>query len=144
MKNKRLITDPKTALKKSIEMWEWLVEHPDKDKIDFFIEKNLFDEDRPWADCYLCEYCNTIVEEHTHCELCPVDWINNGKYNIRYRCEKTGSPYKNWKNSWDSWGDADRTKYAKEVAELLKKSLNNLDKWKKEWYNKLENTGETE
>ena len=139
--NKRLVTDPKTALEKSIEMWEWLAEHPNKEKADFFAEKNLFDEDRPWAECYLCEYCNTVQIDHTHCEICPVDWTGNGNYDVRYRCEKAGSPYEDWKKSYDG---SDCAKYAKEVVKLLKKSLNNLDKWQKEWYNKLENTEEIE
>ena len=136
--NKRLVTDPKTALEKSIEMWEWLVEHPHKGKLDYFADKNI--ERIPWVDCYLCEYCNTVHEEDLHCEMCPVDWTGKGNYKARYRCEHSNSPYKAWRD--DESGN--EVEYAKKVVELLKNSLNNLDKWQKEWYNKLENTEEIE
>ena len=138
MKNNRFITDPKTALEKSIEMWEWLAEHPHKEKLDYFADKNI--GEIPWADCYLCEYCNTVQEEHTHCEMCPVDWTGNGNYEARYRCEHSNSPYKAWRDN----ESGNEVEYAKKVLDLLKNSLKNLDKFEKMCYNNSKDTEEIE
>lgn len=78
----------KEAIRRSIAVWEWLLENPTCDKEDYPWPA---DEREPRFGCYLCEHCQT---EHK----CPVDWSDHEGLGRRlsvcgFQCENPDSPY---------------------------------------------------
>ena len=71
------------AVKKTIKMWEWLRDNPDKEKMDY-LDKFRFTK-YPCTECFLCEIWNNATidcfDEDTDCPLS--------------NC-RTGSPFYRW------------------------------------------------
>ena len=122
--------DLKTALEECAFMWDWLAEHPEKEKEDFFLvhrEKNYL------HGCALCEYTKIEFIGGTFsvdCEKCPM-WPAEEGHSIdsyeHYGCE-------NWKDSaYRKWRKADpddfveRAKCAKEIADDARMLLKELE-----------------
>ncbi len=114
------------ALKKSLEMWEWLAQNPTPPSAYLnkgeYLEKicGLTFEDYPINGCFLCEYCHKhgLV---VHCEECPVQWTSlaQSRTGILY-CQRRGSPYECWRMASSK---ELKQKYAGEVADLIRTAL---------------------
>ncbi|MDE6413001.1 MAG: hypothetical protein K2K42_03805, partial [Eubacterium sp.] len=103
------------ALEKTIEMWSWLAENPDKNKSDYFYCNGI--EETPEQLCYCCEY-NPIS-----CYYCPIqNWAYNDDEDV-CKCDLPRGTYELWR---DSSTQEDAKKYAQKIVLLAKKSLINL------------------
>ena len=69
------------ALRKSIEMWDWLAKTGNS-KLDWFKFKRI--TDIPSSGCYLCEWAEQNNPAHC-CDRCPL-----------YPCIDDSEPYKMW------------------------------------------------
>lgn len=84
------------ALEKTIEMWSWLAENPDKDKEDFFEFKNI--SNIPYSECYCCEFDGIWG----NCRNCPIiNWNYDADNNMVVvdRCTNSGSAYGIWRSA---------------------------------------------
>lgn len=102
------------------EMWEWLADHPEKDKDDWPRWKDLPLDIREGGfrcfACYWTEYLNS--SDTVFCEICPC-WTYTGDY---FMCEKPESPYMLWEeldNETEGYLEM-RTKYALEIKNRWK------------------------
>lgn len=90
------------AIRLHREMWDWLSENPDKEKVDCpTIEKWLEDnEDYPDSDCFCCEYnlVQTYEYEEEGCAHCPLKWPSK---ETAFQCERNSGLYKRWAYSDD-------------------------------------------
>ncbi len=102
------------AVKKTIKMWEWLKDNPDKDKEDYFSEHNLSKHFTEF-DCYLCYYwrfdnncCYNFFYEATNC---PLD------NKIAKKCFANNSAFILWGHSKKP---ETKAKYAQIIVDLCK------------------------
>lgn len=122
--------DLKTALEECAFMWDWLAEHPEKEKDDFFLvhrEKNYL------HGCALCEYTKKKSAHDVYfadCEKCPM-WPAEKGYSsdsdMHYGCENwESSAYMKWR--WagpDDW--VERTECARKIADDARMLLKGLE-----------------
>ena len=111
------------ALEKTIEMWSWLAEHPDKDKEDFFEFKNI--SNIPYSECYCCEFDGIWG----NCRNCPIiNWNYDADNNMVVvdRCTNSGSAYGIWRSAIVS--TKTKQQAARRIAELAELELNKLKK----------------
>ena len=118
------------ALKKSLEMWEWLAQQPYKSKAQYFYYNNI--TDIPLCECYMCEWCDITPKSDQHCELCPIDWLGNGDFTRNFRCERYPSPYRRWEDYIKELGDFEAhhdpkfkevSAVADEIVDLIKEAI---------------------
>jgi len=104
----------KKALRKTIQLWEWLADHPHCGKREWPEW-----EEEVENDCFLCGYAASLVDHDCyHCRACPVDWGN-------YRhCYDDGAPYDRWSNP-DS--DEDKVQAARDLVNLCKAKLRRIE-----------------
>ena len=85
------------AVKKTLEMWRWLAEHPESTKQDYFAACRP--KDNPTCQCYLCQYVKeTFV--YMRCYECPgsgVIWMEGAST----PCCETDSPFALWEHQED-------------------------------------------
>lgn len=120
----------KEALEECAFMWDWLAEHPEKYKDDFF----LVQPDKKYLhDCALCEYTKTEFLEGTYsvdCEKCPM-WPAKPGHLIdsyeHYGCENwKDSAYRKWRKAHpDDWDE--RAASARELAQDARRLLEELE-----------------
>lgn len=108
---KKLTEEQIAVVKNFRKMWNWIADETEKrnktvNKWEYFEDNLIPVDDRPEADCYLCE----IVGDHG-CECCPVNW------GFRY-CGCDGSPYHLWYSSWRLGEVHLAAKYARIIANL--------------------------
>lgn len=111
------------ALEKTIEMWSWLAENPDKDKEDFFEFKNI--SNIPYSECYCCEFDGIWG----NCRNCPIiNWNYDADNNMIVvdRCTNSGSAYGIWRSAIVS--TKTKQQAARRIAELAELELNKLKK----------------
>jgi len=110
------------ALEKTIEMWSWLAENPDKDKEDFFEFKNI--SNIPYSECYCCEFDGIWG----NCRNCPIiNWNYDADNNMVVvdRCTNSGSAYGIWRSAIVS--TKTKQQAARRIAELAELELNKLN-----------------
>ena len=91
------------------ELWQWLADHPDKEKGDWpRWSRNGGDVDSVRNKCFAC-----ALYPDDECNNCPCDWDNI--YNF---CDKAGSPYVKWGMESDL---GKRSEYALQVKNAWKK-----------------------
>ena len=76
------------AVKKTIEMWEWLIDNPTKHKLGYLIQSRY----RKWhqTECFLCgEWNNGIIDCEDDDTVCPLD------NDIGKQCDHD-SPFAGW------------------------------------------------
>lgn len=106
------------ALKKHIEMWDWMAETGSWSRFDYFRHKNMT-RNIPDAYNYCCVY--TLDEVGCcNCEKCPL-WINIASKSSG--CYSENSPFFKWLHSST---ESERKKYAKEFADLARNALSKL------------------
>jgi hypothetical protein len=115
-------------------LWNWLANHPGKDKDDYFKSHHII---IPEEECYACEYdkqyceydkqynerCNSYNNRCTHCPL-NTSHLEDYRYN-RYNCNSClGGMHSDWED-WCEWskntGDHNYTiacSIAKQIANL--------------------------
>lgn len=90
-------------------LWNWLADHPEKDKIDYF--RGWPEPFVPLNGCFACEEASEHFEGYNsgwdHCEFCPLD---AGVISCR-----SGGLYNDWNNAESP---EERTELAREIAEL--------------------------
>lgn len=87
------------SVEKTRTMYQWLSEHPDKSKADYFTENKIYDI--PDSHCYLCEYTVAAGDNDKIlgcCGNCPFlgRWVNGEKGST---CGNENSPYYKWMNA---------------------------------------------
>lgn len=94
-----------TAVKKTIKMWEWLRDNPDKEKRNYFIKHKL--KVPVNCECHLCDIWNNgkiiCFDEKTNCPL--------------NACEGLGAPFNKWNLSHSK---VIRTRNAQIIVDLCK------------------------
>ena len=105
----------KKAIDLSIELWGWLAETGEEKEDWPGWKGNGGQHSKCESDCFLCEYCSRVREDHT-CGPCP--------YRVRWSfCEGWGAscepttPYTKWRAAVTETG---RKQYAQEFLEQLK------------------------
>lgn len=86
------------------ELWNWLADHPDKTKGDWFNKQDV--EKRPYCSCFACDYAKKVIGGS--CEKCPLcDNGTGGSHclNGLYHKFKEATGF-------------ERAKYAHEIANL--------------------------
>lgn len=80
------------AIRKHRKLWNWIAEENKNrtsekiaipvDKDDYFTTHNIPYSERPQQDCYACQYTVECEYDCTEvkCNLCPIDWTNNGQF----------------------------------------------------------------
>ena len=106
------------ALNKCLHMWDWLADHPEKDKQDFFIEKNLEFVD---SDCYCCEY--DIQFSGDACEYCPIDWDSDDGF-CSHELDDEQSAYDKW---FTAQCQTQKRSHALAIAKLAEEALDRLN-----------------
>lgn len=61
-------------------LWNWLAEHPDRSKADYFRERGFTPSDDPVNDCFACEAAELKEQQHSAlagtvyrmCSYCPL------------------------------------------------------------------------
>ena len=67
----------KTLHEWHMELWNWLADNPEKEKIDWFKLKfndNYYNE--VYSDCFACQCANYDSFDWIHCKKCPIIWGN--------------------------------------------------------------------
>lgn len=110
--------------KKCLEMWQWLSEHPDKDKDDF----RLYLKKLKRSDYHYCSACleaqiralDAINDITKACNYCPITWIPNNKQ--EGSCTLDGSPYNTWESltGYDADEAGPKAKAARDIIHLIK------------------------
>lgn len=95
------------AIKKSIEMWEYIKNNRCCDKLDYFTENSI--EEVPLYNCYLCESIDC-------CADC-INWNVANKY-YRVSCGNENSPYYSY-----ILGHNYAYEIAPDMLEILKREL---------------------
>ena len=100
----------KRALGITRQLFIWLAEHPDKEKIDWTgWEKYGYMSS-------LCACCQYINDHDLTCEGCPIDWASKGGSRKVMPCLlNNNSPYGKYRYADTT---EDRSKYALEVVAL--------------------------
>ena len=128
-----LIRNPKEALKKTAEFWQALSQTGG-------YKSELAKSDRRFAEfakyhelCALCEYTKEGTSDfNTNCNRCLVDWAVfpslvrtefPDNLNPPGTCQHPSSPFRQWELAVTREG---RKKWAREVANLAKRTLNNF------------------
>lgn len=110
----------KTNKQKCLEMWEWLVEHPDKDKGNYLYYLSCIGKGDEYKDCWACVEArcrwnhNPCQMTLSFCQSCPITWTKEIR-NIS--CMNVGSPYIKWK---EAATNKERKKYAQQIVDLIK------------------------
>ena len=123
--------DLKTALEECAFMWDWLAEHPEKEKEDFFLvhrEKNYL------HGCALCEYTKIEFIGGTFsvdCEKCPM-WPAKPGHSIdsyeHYGCENwEDSAYREWRLAGGISDIDTREECARQIAKDARDLLRKLE-----------------
>lgn len=116
--------DLKEALELSIDMWTWLVEHPDKRKRDYMEIKKAENPEYliPVFCCHICSYALFHSTKKCPCVECPIKWSN-----LPYKygkdeppCMYEDSPFFRWEDGY--YPEACKVA-AEEVLNLLKAKL---------------------
>jgi hypothetical protein len=95
------------------EMWQWLSEHPTKEKGEWpGWDRNGGTTAFALLNCFACEYSEDGKDTGCTCINCPLVWPNDF---LNYACEKEGSPYLNWTDTEDP---EERRQLAEEVRDL--------------------------
>ena len=106
------------AVVKTIKMWEWLRDNPDRSKQDYLEPLGIYQLIK--HGCFLC-YCwmgfgeGECVDSNRYgCSNCPLD------NKIAKKCFAGNSAFKSWK-----WSERPKTKakYAQIIVDLCKKWL---------------------
>ncbi len=107
----------KQALINCIDMWEWMAEHPNKNKSDYFRAKDLTAR----SDCWLCEYFATHKHKLQSCNnKCLVKWSGGN-------CSSPDSEYMKWRSyRYSVYDCAMTTKYAMAIVKLAQTALDKL------------------
>lgn len=115
----------KEAMKLSIEVWDWLIDHPGeyKDKAPGMIE------DGSIHSCYLCDICMM------NCKRCVMSkewWGADGK--LKVVCCESDTAYRRWEDAvvytYFNYGkitDYDISFFAAVVTENLKEVYNDME-----------------
>ena len=119
----------KEALKKSLEMWEYLAQDIDDNKGEanpkekYFEHLGINEDETPENNCYLCEYCLDKNGE-INCYQCPINWAGEIKTpNKGYYCERyTTSPFYQWVNAYTNTPE-EMPKYAQKVVDKIKQAM---------------------
>lgn len=98
--NSFIYPNGKTAKENHIDMWNYLADHPDKHKRDWFREFWGEEWERPQGDCFACDACNC------DCSICPLGEDNIG-------C--AGGLFCTWSFYPDGY---ERATYAHQIANL--------------------------
>lgn len=124
-------------LEECLKHWQYMVDKKCFSKYEYF--NNICSgENIPLGGCYACEYVvnksgpRTTVTQ-LYCNLCPLDgyaWnFNNAKNTInRIHCPCIDDPksiYANWNVSKRV---DDRVKYAKEMVDVIKKAIDDIER----------------
>ena len=101
-------------------LWNWLAEHPGKDKEDYFESHDV--SIAPHNLCFACESCKGI------CSLCPVvKWRNlSNKYHYIFVCSLYDDHFNqyhydlfgNWRHCMEEERFDEACEIAKEIANL--------------------------
>lgn len=110
----------KTEKEKQLEMWEWLAEHPGKNKTHY--ETYLLAQGRGVEYNY-CWACEVDSHFHSNCSHCPISFPED-------RCTSPKSPFKLWMNAIpsDATGEVlveclkNSRKHALSVVDLIKET----------------------
>jgi len=103
----------RTAVDKSIQLWDKLAVTGGYDKSEFMTELNILN------NCYLCEALRRKGDRYTDCNRCiPFLKWKKAKGLDKY-CQRKGSPYENWR---EAVSPEEHRFYAQEVADLLRKA----------------------
>lgn len=96
------------AIKKHRELWHWIADESRRQKRTVFKNENPdVRRERPFNDCWMCEYAND-------CDTCPIKWGDDVE-----DCAEDGSPFFEWLNSELDWEAC--AYYADIIAELPEK-----------------------
>lgn len=104
------------AIEKSITMWKHIKDNRLKSKGEYF---SILDNNRPYADCYLCEYCKSNIY-FSDCDKC-INWDKNNNQNSQIHCIFNKSPYYEYYMSVTRY--TSKRVYAYEIAEDMLKVL---------------------
>jgi len=113
----------KAALEITRDLWDWLAENPSNFRCEWPKWANVRKKHHiPYAtDCALCYYSLSQSGKRCRpCEPCPLygKWTKSPKST----CEYLASPYYKWNR------DLNPSKHAKQVANLCRTRLKQLDK----------------
>jgi hypothetical protein len=90
-------------------LWQWLADNPDKEKIDYFIEHKVPEDEIPKHECYACDSRGGSILEP--CSTCPLNWSASGTNH----CDLDGY-FAEWK--YARGNPYFRRKYAKIIKDL--------------------------
>lgn len=103
------------------DLWYWLAENPTQSKHDWPGWKTAgYMLDNCPCCHYMAKNCLMCRNETPHCETpdpCILPWPQNN-------CMAAGSPYIHWRRAVDNNA---RKKYAKEIVEMCRNALDELD-----------------
>lgn len=106
------------ALEYSIEMWNWLVDNPDKGKEDL----TYTGESKWWTSCSLCSYDELFRDD---CEKCPMYKRWPGSSRLHGECQsKTWTAFDEYDRGNHSLYD--RAFFAMVLVEAFEKRLREL------------------
>jgi len=99
-------------------MWHWIADKTLKykrkvTKEDYFDAKHIKKKDRPFCNCYCCEY---VEQGFWGCDICPVEWGDIP------HCVGVGYPKSGLYKRWDTCSDyKTAARLARQIAELPEK-----------------------
>ena len=134
-----LVNSRKKALEETVEFWQVLAQTGGY-KLDLVKSDERFAKFAKYHElCALCEYAKEYTEDFsTECSKCPVDWAvfpslercgPIDEYCQRGECQHISSPFLQWELAQTREG---KKKWAMEVANLAKRTLDNFLKEEKE------------
>jgi len=108
------------AVEKTIKMWEWLRDHPGKQKWQYLESKGV--KRIPEHDCYLCEIWNNVCVEYGGNFKASGLFLRDCPLGTRtLQCgHGTDSPFAEW---LEPMGDEGRSKQAQRIVNACKRWL---------------------
>ena len=107
------------SLQKTVLQWKWMVEDVNRKKCDY----PELEEDRPYYNCYLCEYARGLNEGDNRCIHCPM----YNRWGRSVTCLGSGSPFVKWENARDNGSLVEAQMYAEQIMVLCQNELKRLE-----------------
>lgn len=93
-------------------LWNWLADHPGKEKIDYYKENNIYE--RQNNDCYACEYTIAVCDEKEEphdCKYCPLIWN-------KFICYRNEAEFSDWLDRSQDGKFEEASVIARKIANL--------------------------